>query len=199
MTLDRHSSTQVAALIYESAPELFRILFGDRAIPVLSMLVERSHNRFSHRYIWVAEQEGEVIGVVVLVPTECLPDQADANAVLSLGQRLWVEAVQRFFLNAILRHDYPAQTLYIGNLAVRADCRGQGIGTALLQQCISQAEQVKAQSLFISVDIDNPRAQALYESLGFCPMDTLTRRLFGRIVGSTVLEKTLTSMPSAPE
>lgn len=191
MSLASHPPSQVAPLIYESAPELFALLFGSQAIPILSNLVERSHNRFSHQYVWVAELKGHVIGAAVLIPAEDLSNQGDTQSVLAPGRRIWVALVRRFLLNAILRHDYPPGTVYIGNLAVHADYRGNGIGTQLLKHCIASAESHQAPSIFISVDIDNPRAQSLYESLGFCPIQTKSLQIFNRAIGSVVLEKKL--------
>lgn len=55
MSLSRHNLGEVACLIYESAPELFALMFGSHAIARLTDLVQRLHNRFSHQYIRVAE------------------------------------------------------------------------------------------------------------------------------------------------
>lgn len=197
MSLASHSPSQVAVLIYESAPALFKLLFGSQAVSILSTLVERSHNRFSHHYIWVAELDGQVIGSAVLVPAEALHDQGDVHTVLTRWQALRVFLAQRLILDAILQHTYPPKTMYIGNLAVHADYRGNGIGTQLLKCCIASAEREQASSIFISVDIDNPRAQLLYESLGFHPTQIKTRRLFGRTIGSVVLKKGLTETLNA--
>jgi hypothetical protein len=48
MSLAHHDPTEVARLIYESAPSLFALMFGSCAIACLTNLVQRSHNRFSY-------------------------------------------------------------------------------------------------------------------------------------------------------
>jgi ribosomal protein S18 acetylase RimI-like enzyme len=194
MVPDCHDLTQVAALIWASAPELFSLIFGKDGIPVLAALVGRSHNRFSHQYVWVAEQAGTehartIVGVVVLVPTERIHDQEDFRAVLNPWQSLRRTLAKSLILRHVLQEDYLPNALYVGNLAVDARYRSQGIGTQLLQCCFDQARQRQVSKLFISVDIENPRAQALYESLGFRPVLTKTHRFLGRTIGSTVLEK----------
>jgi hypothetical protein len=43
MSLERHDPREVAALIYQAAPDLFALMFGPPAIQCLMALVERSH------------------------------------------------------------------------------------------------------------------------------------------------------------
>lgn len=60
-----------------------------------------------------------------------------------------------------------AEPTELRNLNVRRVHRGQGVGTAL----IAAAEKLvgDGRMLSIGVGIDNPRAAALYERLGYCP------------------------------
>jgi len=186
MSLTRHDTKDVADLIYASAPELFTLMFGRRAIRCLAAFVERSHNRFSHRYIRVAEKNQHVVGIATLVPIDQLSDNTDYYVVLNGGQRLWLKLLRRFILRQILHYEYPIGSLYIGNLAVAAEYRNQGIGRQLLSQCIADATATLS-PLYISVDIHNPKAQKLYESLGFQVLDTKTLAVFGFAAGSRLL------------
>jgi ribosomal protein S18 acetylase RimI-like enzyme len=52
------------------------------------------------------------------------------------------------------------------SIAVLGDCRGQGIGTALLTTLLEEAAGAGFQALCLSVSADNP-ALHLYEKLGF--------------------------------
>lgn len=52
------------------------------------------------------------------------------------------------------------------SMAVRDDCRGRGIGTALLLTLLEEAATAGFQALSLSVSADNP-ALHLYEGLGF--------------------------------
>ena len=47
--------------------------------------------------------------------------------------------------------------------------RGQGIGKALVQECLSQAAQLNAAGILLELNVPNPAAKALYESFGFEP------------------------------
>jgi ribosomal protein S18 acetylase RimI-like enzyme len=57
--------------------------------------------------------------------------------------------------------------------------------------CIDEAQTIYAQQVLISVDIHNPRAQKLYESLGFRVVETKTIALLGSSIGSRILSLSL--------
>ncbi|MGB3612553.1 MAG: N-acetyltransferase [Elainellaceae cyanobacterium] len=196
MSCDRHPTDAIASLIYASAPALFNLMFGPKqwAIHRLSALIERPNNRFSHRHIRVAEVDHSAVGasavgvsavgMIVMLPADQLKSTADYRDAFGLSQGLWLTLLQRLLLRHLLRHDYPAGSFYIGNLAVASDHRNRGIGHQLLSQCISEASPAE---IFISVDVDNPRAQKLYESLGFQAVDTKTIRVLDTTIGSRIL------------
>lgn len=186
MSLSRHHPRDVAGLIYESAPDLFALMFGSHAIARLTDLIQGSHNRFSHQYIRVAEIDHRVVGMAILVPAAYLSDTADYREVLSISRKLWLKLVQYLLLRYVLHHDYPIGSLYIGNLAVAAEYRNQGIGRQLISQCVAEAKTAFS-SIFISVDVRNVRAQKLYESLGFQLVAIKTICLFGTTIGSRIL------------
>ncbi len=191
MSLERHFPETVAQLIYDSAPELFGLLFGQTAIPIIQNFVLGSHNRFSHRYIQVAEAGHQVIGMATILPATALQDNADERIVLNFWARLRRQMAYRLILDRVLEQNYPTGSFYIANLAVQPTYRGQGIGTQLLQHCITHAKASGSKQLFISVDIHNPRAQKLYESLGFEVVTTKTIALLNARIGSRVLARSV--------
>jgi ribosomal protein S18 acetylase RimI-like enzyme len=126
------------------------------------------------------------VGIATLVPAAYVNDAADYGKILNFSQKLWLKLMQHLLLRHVLQHDYPVGTFYIGNLAVAAEYRNQGIGRQLLSQCIAEATTV-SNTIFISVDVSNVRAQKLYESLGFQVVAMKTIRLFGTTIGSRIL------------
>lgn len=56
---------------------------------------------------------------------------------------------------------------YVANLAVFPECRGQGVGTALLRYAIGGAAERKCAFLSLEVRESNETAIRLYESCGF--------------------------------
>lgn len=192
MSLAHHDSREVASLIYESAPELFTIMFGSGAIAHLTELVKRAHSRFSYQYIRVAEINHKVVGIITLVPAAFVKDDGGYWDTLNFGQKLWFKLVQHLFVQHMLQHDYPPGTFYIGNLTVAAEYRNQGIGRQLISQCIAESCTTSS-TIFISVDVSNMRAQKLHESLGFQVVAMKTIRLFGIMIGSRILSLSATN------
>ncbi|MFP4694188.1 MAG: GNAT family N-acetyltransferase [Halothece sp.] len=196
MSLKKHDPKEVASLIYESAPELFSLIFGFRAIENLTILVQETENRFSYQYIRVAQIQNQVVGIAVIIPAEKLESEADLK-ILSFRQKLRLTLVTRLILPFILQSDYPQGSFYLGNLAVNSQYRNQGIGRQLLLNCIDEVATISTSptSIYISVDINNPRAQKLYESMGF---QLVKKKVigFGKFkIGSLVLALTTSTNP----
>jgi len=55
----------------------------------------------------------------------------------------------------------------LGNIAVREDCRGRGIGSALLDRVLEEIRERGVESVFLEVRMSNARAHALYLARGF--------------------------------
>lgn len=61
--------------------------------------------------------------------------------------------------------DWTHRPPELKNLAVDSDQRGRGVGTALIREAERRAHQHG--ELCVGVGLDNPRARALYERLGY--------------------------------
>jgi ribosomal-protein-alanine N-acetyltransferase len=75
-------------------------------------------------------------------------------------------------------------------LAVAREYRGAGIGRALLDQAMSQAELAAAKSVFLEVSTRNEAAIALYTKFGFV-RGGLRRDYYADGSDALVMEKTL--------
>lgn len=53
---------------------------------------------------------------------------------------------------------------------VRADCRGQGVGSALMRPLIARAEAMGKHVMIAGVDADNADSLRFHERLGFVPV-----------------------------
>ncbi len=62
---------------------------------------------------------------------------------------------------------WVADQAELGNVAVTAVARGQGIGAALVHTVLVRARRRGAREVFLEVRPSNPTAQRLYERLGF--------------------------------
>lgn len=56
---------------------------------------------------------------------------------------------------------------YVQTLAVRRNCWGRGLGTALLSALLGEADRRGAAPVLLEVRVDNDRAQSLYRRFGF--------------------------------
>ena len=60
----------------------------------------------------------------------------------------------------------------ITNIAVRPDCRRQGLGRAIVLSLIEQARALGVTDIYLEVRVSNEAAIALYRSLGFAVVGT---------------------------
>jgi len=90
----------------------------------------------------VAEQDGQVVGTVLLYPAETVLSSADG-------------------LQVTLR--WPEVRL----LAVTPGARGQGVGTALMRECVRRAGQAGARALTLHTTDIMQAAIRLYERMSF--------------------------------
>ena len=59
---------------------------------------------------------------------------------------------------------------WVQNIAVRADRQRRGIGRALLEALLAEADRRGARPVLLEVAIDNAKAQRLYDRYGFEPV-----------------------------
>ena len=80
-------------------------------------------------------------------------------------------------------------------LAVAPAARGKGLGRSLLQAAINKAQVMGAQTMFLEVGADNPRALALYAGLGFAKVGT-RKAYYSALSGSTDAAVLRLSLPA---
>jgi GNAT superfamily N-acetyltransferase len=59
----------------------------------------------------------------------------------------------------------------LDDVSVRENRRGQGIGTALIQQLTQELHKHNVMRIDVAVHIDNPEARGFYEKLGFSALN----------------------------
>ena len=70
-------------------------------------------------------------------------------------------AIQRYYFWS------SSQYVYLSNLAVRAECRRQGIAYELLQRCEAVGKQWGLEDMYLHVRENNVAARRLYERCGY--------------------------------
>lgn len=64
----------------------------------------------------------------------------------------------------------PAAEAWVQNIAVRPDRQRAGLGRALLEALLAEAERRQARAVLLEVAVDNAPAQKLYAAYGFEPV-----------------------------
>lgn len=163
-----------ASLIYSSGPAAFDFVFAtDRYKSGVNFLKYASTQRggeFGFANHTVAVCDGQVVGVGArFTSQQALAFAASGvrqivsfyGVVRSIGVIRRGLRTERFFKLPHRRKDY------LGHLAVAPAFRGQGIGKSLLRHLLATGKEAGQTHAVLHVSTENPRAQALYERLGF--------------------------------
>ncbi|GAB4440129.1 MAG: hypothetical protein OHK0011_22620 [Turneriella sp.] len=156
----------VAGLIYDTDPYLFPFLFGKRqsALPILQRLFRLEANSFSHRYVTVAEADGEVAGMLIGYEPQEIDKQAeerDFRRALSAFEQLLM--IPKFWILQPFLDKSEIHGRYIQNVCVAPAHRGKGIGSGLIRHYCSMAKD----SVWLDVEMGNKANLAMYEHMGF--------------------------------
>ena len=168
-------------LAYSSGPSTFDYVFVDRegesALDFLSSSLSRrgGEHGFGHFSV-VCHNQGDCKETEQIVGTGAGYDGYQALAHIPVAT-----------LN-ILRHYGPVRALgtirrglrtesivnpptgglhYLGYLGVSRDWRGRGVGKFLIEHLLEKGRAKGRKRAALDVSVENPRAQALYERLGF--------------------------------
>lgn len=132
---------------------------------VMTRLVCREDSQYSYRNTLCAMKGDEVVGIIVCY---------DGGRLKELRQPFLDEALQSWGrdLSAIADETGPGE-LYIDSLCVKQGHEGQGIATSLILKAAERARR-EGLRLGLLVDVDNPKAEALYLRAGFHQEGTTT-------------------------
>ena len=154
--------------------ELYEEAFGSkfcRAIPDKTNRILMLSKSFQPEYSFVAYRDGSIVGLSGFnVTTGSLTGGIGVKGLVkSLGffRGLWACAVFSLFERKPEKGE-----LVMDGIAVISECRGQGIGSLLLDKIIKYAKTSGFESVRLDVIDSNPRAKKLYESKGFVAVKT---------------------------
>lgn len=146
--IDMASDGFVPALLREMAPD------GMDGSEFGLALVRAEEGEFSYRHGWVCVQGGLPLGGMIGYPLPTTPEPAELDvpdALLALKE---------------LENLVPGYW-YINFVALSRDSRGQGLGTALLDEAESQAHECGCPGLALVVVASNVGAIHAYERAGY--------------------------------
>ena len=172
LDINKHNIYKVSELIYETELSIFRPLIGkdrNEAIENIKMLIMSEKNTFSHENIHVVTDDNEeVLGILVAFKGDDMGFWDDIKAyhnILNLTAFLKYvikgKAIDKLLTTSVGKNDY-----YLSNVAVNPACRGQGIGTFILENAVKVAKKRKCERVLLDVTFKN-RAKGLYQRFGF--------------------------------
>lgn len=158
----KEDAPQVAKLIFLAMTEIVYQFIGqedkEESIRFLTKLAEQEGNQFSYTNIFVAEENGSILGQISLYPGEQLK---------SLRQPVLDLIKKQYNINYLTEDETEAGEIYLDTIAVNPNTQGKGIGKQLIQYIIEEYVNKQKQTLGLLVDKDNPNAKRLYERMGF--------------------------------
>ncbi len=169
--LTEDQKQQAAAVCYEAFSEKIASvwLFDDDVIRATAGLKECLNFEYG-RY---ALQDNKVLGLIGLNIKKKAYTQFTFTR-LKKYYGLWGSLWRSFrnFMIFSLFASFKHEDMHIDLIATAADARGKGVGTQLLQSAFDTAREQDIQRISLTVVDTNPRAQSLYERLGFVVTET---------------------------
>ncbi len=158
----------------DQAVEIFEDAFGDKmrtAVRDTEQRKEFMRRAYVAENCIVAHRDGRLVGMAGL-STKGAPhagglmgsswDPRPYRDVLG-----WFGAMWAVWGNRLADNRPQDDEVYVDGIAVAAEARGLGIGTRLLDETTARARSIGKRYVRLDVIDTNPRAQALYERLGY--------------------------------
>ncbi|MBR5455155.1 MAG: GNAT family N-acetyltransferase [Rikenellaceae bacterium] len=131
---------------------------GEEYHAVLTEVVLADKTQYSWHNALIAEVDGVAAGAIV----------GYDGALLGSLREGTFEVVRRYTDSTpSIPDETEAGEFYLDSVATLPSFRGQGIGRALIKALYDKAFALGHQHVGLIVDVDNPRAERLYTSLGF--------------------------------
>ena len=183
-------------LIYSSGPDAFDYAFArpgrNSAQDFLRYAFLQGGGQFGWRQHWVGEHDGQVVAAGTVFGGE-----ANLGYLLAATRQI----LGFFGLGAfgVMRRGLqleriicppPRKTLYLAHLGVAPTLRGEGLGSQLIDHFLQIGRSSGLPMAALDVSTANPKAQALYERLGFRVQVERTSTLPG-VAGSRYMQRQL--------
>ncbi len=170
----RADAADAVPLIYSSGPAAFDYVFnlgGPRdAQAFLRFAYRHGAGEFGWRAHRLAEMDERVVAAGAAFDGRAVLRFTMAGALLILRFygpiRAWGVMLRGLRTETIIRPP-RAEEYYLCHVGVREDLRGQGIGARFMRHLLEGLDAQRHRCAALDVAVTNPRAQLLYERLGF--------------------------------
>lgn len=173
LNIEQHDLEIVSELIYETELAIFRSLLGkdkEKAVYNIKRLITSGNNSFGYEHIHVvSEKHNSILGILVSFSGR---QRSVWNDLKAYSEILDFPDFLKFItkgtiINELLTANVGRDDYYLSNIAVDPDCRGQGIGTYILENALKLAEEAECRRLILDVTFNNQGAFKLYKRFGF--------------------------------
>lgn len=162
--------------IYAIGEEAARGYCGEDYRSVLITLCQSKGCQYYYGNALVAECDGQPVGGII---------GYDGAQLVPL-RKVTLDIISRYNpLEVVPQDETEAGEFYIDSLGILPQFRGRGIGRELLKAMCHRATQMGHQRIGLLVDKENPNAERLYRSIGFCEVGHKT--FFGHHMKHLVL------------
>ncbi len=159
-------------LIYSSGPAAFEFIFSPKpkqALDFLHYTFTDGNGEFGYKYHVVGEVDGKVIAVGTAFDGESTLKYflAMGRQIVSFYGLAAFSVIPRGLQVESIIQPPKGRLHYIAHLGVDPSMQGKGIGSKLVGHLMEQGRKAGKTQTALDVSVLNPRAQALYERLGF--------------------------------
>ncbi|MHA1726692.1 MAG: GNAT family N-acetyltransferase [Promethearchaeota archaeon] len=175
----------IAKVLIESFPDKFTAIFGKKLKAAQKALAEDHVLKKNFEGVFVAEVNGNVVGVIELSTRETKKSKQESLKpyFAHLG---FFGAIRAFLVFMILEEKVDENGCYMEHIAVSPDFRGKGIGKLLMKRAEEFAKEKQKVNCSLYVAPDNKPACYLYEKTGFCEISTENSILLKLFLGKRV-------------
>lgn len=199
----RSADTEAAVpLIYSSGPAAFDYVFAGEGRSAQTFLLRAfadGAGEFGHGNHVVGEVDGKLVAAGAGFDRRQMTGftRAAARQILAhYGLRAAGPIVRGLRTEQVIRPPRDGE-FYLGHLGVDPAYRGQGVGAQLVAWLLERGRQRGCRCAVLDVAEDNPRAQALYQRLGFEVTGQRAARLInrhGRVPAQTRMQQNLQTL-----
>lgn len=131
---------------------------GEDYIALLTKIAEHKDSQYSYRNVLIAEIDNTPVGAAI---------GYDGAKLHELRATTFSIIHNELGRTPSIPDETQAGEFYLDTIAVLPEYRGTGIGRQLIAAMCEKAFSQEHYCVGLIVDLDNPRAEALYTSLGF--------------------------------
>jgi ribosomal protein S18 acetylase RimI-like enzyme len=194
LDLNKHDLEMISKLIYETDKNLFGTFLDKNpvnAVEKLRKLIVSGKNSYGHEHVYIAEgPDSKIMGILVAFrgnEVKFLEETRVFMDTMNFFDFLKLTLVKPVY-DIITASSIESDDLYIGNIVVVDDLRGQGIGSELLKSSFQLGNHKKCKRVLLDVIFENDKAKKLYERRGFKVCDVKRFKWFGKSEGTYGME-----------